>query len=126
MRTITVNFTTDSSGNATETRTGLHGEVLSVGLITDLGDSAALANTVDVTVTDDSGGAGVTIASWTNASVATAASKRYPKVVPTQADGTALTTAGPAVSPTVQGRIKVAVAQGGITKNGRVLITLAN
>lgn len=117
-RTITIPITTDGSGNASATRNGLHGNVLAVGV--DVGSGGTeLADTVDVTVTD--GLLGTAIATLTNV---TADAIRYPKVVPTQPDGTALTTAGPAVPPVCTGRIAVAVAGGGAAKAGNVYVVI--
>lgn len=118
-RTVKIPVTTDAGGAATETRIGVHGDVLSVTF--DSGDMTT--GTVDCTVTDDLTGAA--IASFTDQATATKA-KRYPKVVPTQPNGTALTTAGPAVSPTLSGRVKVVIAQGGNVKSGTVYVNLAD
>lgn len=118
-RTIAIPVTTDASGDVTTTRIGVHGEVLAVGVNIGSGGTA-LAGTTDITITDDLTDA--TIATFANVA---ADVRRQPKVVPTQPDGTALTTAGPAVSPVLTGRIRVVVAQGGATKSGTVYVVLA-
>lgn len=117
MRTIAIPINVDASGDATATRL-IGGEILAIGV-----DTGTLATNVDITITDDLTAS--TIAAFANLTTATKY-KRYPKVVPTQPDGTALTTAGPAVPPVSQGRIKVVVAQGGVSKSGTVWVTVNN
>lgn len=117
-RTIRIPVTTDAGGAATATRTGVNGEVDSVSF--DSGDMTT--GTVDCTVTDDVTGAAV--ATFTDQATATIA-KRYPRVVGTQPGGGALTTLL-SVKPTISGRVKVVIAQGGNVKSGVVYVNLAD
>jgi hypothetical protein len=110
VKRITVDITTDSGAVATVYSPPVYGRVLNITALHD-----TLATTADLTISEEDTGLNILVI--TNL----AADARYPIRIQS-ADSAGAAIAGQYESPTVSGRIKVVVAQGGNVKHGKLLI----